>query len=51
VYVEGLVGYLYLERPQDAHRYRTIFEHLQAKALSPRESVNMVAGLRTAYRA
>jgi transcriptional regulator with XRE-family HTH domain len=51
VYVEGLVGYLYLERPQDARRYRTIFELLQAKALSPRESVDRMAELKAAYQA
>lgn len=51
VYVEGLAGYLYLERPQDTHRYRTIFELLQAKALSPRESVDRMAELRVTYQA
>ncbi|MFI5839745.1 helix-turn-helix domain-containing protein [Catenuloplanes sp. NPDC051500] len=35
VFVEGLVGYLYLERPEQLTRYRDVFQWLQATALSP----------------
>ena len=38
VYVEGLVGWIYVERPQDVARYRQIFEHLRTVALTPQES-------------
>ncbi len=35
VYVEGLVGWIYLERPQDIDRYQQVFEHLRTVALNP----------------
>ena len=38
VYVEGLVGWIYVERPQDVARYRQVFEHLRTVALTPQES-------------
>ena len=28
VYVEGLVGWIYIERPQDVARYEQVFDHL-----------------------
>jgi transcriptional regulator with XRE-family HTH domain len=43
VYVEGLVGWIYIERPQDVKRYQTVFERLCAMALSPQESTDLVA--------
>ncbi|MGH3980752.1 MAG: helix-turn-helix domain-containing protein [Pseudonocardiaceae bacterium] len=39
VYVEGLLGNIYLERVNDLERYRRIFDQLRAAALSPRQSV------------
>src|SRR5690242_5816363 len=38
VYVEGLVGWIYVERPQDVARYQQVFEHLRTVALTPQES-------------
>jgi Domain of unknown function (DUF5753) len=38
VYVDTLAGDLFLEADADISRYRTMFEHLQAIALSPRET-------------
>ena len=38
VYVEGLVGWIYVERPQDVARYRQVFEYLRSVALTPQES-------------
>jgi transcriptional regulator with XRE-family HTH domain len=43
VYVEGLVGFMYLERPQDLARYRGVFEQLRIKALTPQESIEMIS--------
>jgi transcriptional regulator with XRE-family HTH domain len=43
VYVEGLVGWIYLERPQDIERYQQVFEHLCTVALSPQESIELLA--------
>jgi hypothetical protein len=43
VYVEGLIGNLYLERPDDFARYREAFEDLRDYALSPRDSVERIA--------
>jgi transcriptional regulator with XRE-family HTH domain len=49
VYVEGLIGFMYLERPQDLARYRGVFEQLQAKALTPQESVELISATGARY--
>ena len=38
VYVDSLAGDLFLEAEADVRRYKLMFEHLQAAALSPRET-------------
>jgi transcriptional regulator with XRE-family HTH domain len=38
VYIDTLAGDLFLEADADIRRYRTMFQHLQAIALSPRET-------------
>jgi transcriptional regulator with XRE-family HTH domain len=43
VFVEGLVSHLYLERPSEIARYREALEYLRDAALSPKDSVNLVA--------
>jgi transcriptional regulator with XRE-family HTH domain len=43
VFVEGLVGRIYLERAQDVARYRDVFERLAEIALSPQESIERIA--------
>lgn len=43
VYVEGLVGWIYLDNPQDLQRYRQVFERLCAIALTPQESIELIA--------
>jgi transcriptional regulator with XRE-family HTH domain len=43
VYVEGLVGQLYLERETDIDRYSHAFDQLRAMALSPAASIDLVA--------
>ncbi len=50
VYVEGLIGSVYLERTDDLKRYREIFNRLQSIALSPRESANLIANLSRSYK-
>lgn len=42
VYVEGLVGWIFLERPDEITRYERVFEQLCDMALTPRESVELV---------
>jgi hypothetical protein len=49
VYVEGLVGFLYLERPQEIARYEQVFDRLQSIALSPRESIELIAKVSAEY--
>lgn len=43
VYVEGLVGWIYIERPQDVERYEHVFDLLQDSALSPKDSIELIA--------
>jgi transcriptional regulator with XRE-family HTH domain len=43
VFVEGLVGSIYLERPEDVERYRRVFERLQEIALSPKDTIDAIA--------
>lgn len=50
VYVEGLVGWIYVERPQDIARYERVFDHLSNIALSPQESIEFVAKVSANYR-
>jgi transcriptional regulator with XRE-family HTH domain len=49
VYVEGLAGNMYLERPQDLHRYELVFERLHDMALNPQESIELIAGMAARY--
>jgi len=50
VFVEGLVGFLYLERADDLERYHTIFDRLQSIALSPKDTINLIAKIRANMR-
>jgi transcriptional regulator with XRE-family HTH domain len=49
VYVEGLIGYVYLERPQDLERYDRVFERLRDTALSPQDSIELMAQTAARY--
>jgi transcriptional regulator with XRE-family HTH domain len=49
VYVEGLVGWIYVERPQDIDRYQQVFEHLRTVALSPQGSIELLARIDAGY--
>lgn len=46
VFVEGLVGSIYLERPEELTRYQQIFERLQTIALSPKDTIALIAEIR-----
>lgn len=42
VYVEGLMGWLFIERVTDISRYVRIFELLRSTALTPKESIELI---------
>ena len=50
VFVEGLVGYIYLEKDPDLARYRKALDHLRAIASSPADSLDLVASVRNRHR-
>jgi hypothetical protein len=50
VYVEGLVGYNYLDRAADIDRYQQVFDHLSSLALNPADSVAMIARVGQDYK-
>jgi hypothetical protein len=50
VFVEGLVGQLYLERTEDIERYEQIFGLLQSIALTEQQSVNLMGNVAAAYK-
>ena len=50
VYVEGLVGWIYLERPQDLTRYTEVFERLLEIALNPQESIELMSRIGAQYK-
>lgn len=43
VYVEGLIGFIYVERSQDVARYERVFGRLREIALSPKRSLEAIA--------
>jgi hypothetical protein len=49
VYVDGLVGQIYLERPQDFDRYKKVFERLWELSLKPAETRNFFVKMRDYY--
>lgn len=50
VYVEGLMGYIYLDRAQDISRYARVFDRLRAVASTPEESARLIAKIRKQYQ-
>lgn len=50
VYVEGLVGQLYLDRSQDLRRYEHVFERLGSLALSQQRSRDLMAQVSGDFR-
>jgi transcriptional regulator with XRE-family HTH domain len=49
VFVEGLIGSVYLDREYDLDRYHAVFQQLQAIALSPKDTADLMASLHHAY--
>jgi transcriptional regulator with XRE-family HTH domain len=49
VYVEGLVGWIYIERPQDVARYEQVFDRLSDSALSPQDSIELIGKVSANY--
>ncbi|HEY1916129.1 MAG TPA: helix-turn-helix transcriptional regulator [Streptosporangiaceae bacterium] len=47
IYIDSMAGELFLEEESDVRRYRLIFEHLRAVAMSPTASKTMVSSLIT----
>lgn len=45
VYIDSMVGDLFLEAEEDIRRYSQIFDHLRAQALSPNDSVALIGAL------
>ena len=45
VYVEGIMGDLYLESVEEVKRYQSAFERIQTIALSPRETLTFISAL------
>jgi transcriptional regulator with XRE-family HTH domain len=50
VYVEGLVGRMWLESPQDAERYKQVFDRLLDMSLSESDSVDLMQKLAAEYK-
>jgi transcriptional regulator with XRE-family HTH domain len=50
VFVEGLIGSVYLERAEDLKRYRKVFERLQSIALSPKDTINAIAKIQAQFQ-
>jgi transcriptional regulator with XRE-family HTH domain len=51
VYAEGLVGYMYRERPDDVRRYKDIFRYLSEIAVPPGDSLELIAKTKARYEA
>jgi transcriptional regulator with XRE-family HTH domain len=49
VYVEGLMGWLYLEREQEVARYGQVLEHLRSVALSPEKTTELIKEISARY--
>jgi transcriptional regulator with XRE-family HTH domain len=45
VYVEALAGELFMEDPEEVRPYAVAFQHLNAVAASPRDTISMIAAL------
>lgn len=45
VFVDGLVGSVYLDKREDLDRYRRVFAHLRTIALSPKDTVQLIADI------
>jgi transcriptional regulator with XRE-family HTH domain len=51
IYVEGLIGFHYLERKEDIQRYQAVFKQLQSMALSSEDSAEFLTQAMGAHQA
>lgn len=49
VYVEGLMGWLFIEKERDVARYEQILEHLREIALDPKETIDLISKIGAQY--
>jgi hypothetical protein len=49
VFVEGLYTNSYQERPEEVDRYREAIEYLTEQSLSPRDSLDLIADIKSAH--
>jgi hypothetical protein len=49
IHAEGLAGQIYLERQQDVDRYQNAFDLLRDMALSPKDTAQLIEGVRSSY--
>lgn len=50
VYVDTLAGDIFLEADEDIRRYKGMFDHLRAGALSPADSARLIASIRDGWK-
>ena len=50
VFVEGMIGSTYLDRPDDLERYHDVFDELRSIALSPKDTSDLIAKLLHVYK-
>jgi transcriptional regulator with XRE-family HTH domain len=50
VFVEGMIGSTYLDRPEDLKRYHGVFSRLQSIALNPEDSSDLIVKLLRVYK-
>jgi transcriptional regulator with XRE-family HTH domain len=50
VFVEGMIGSTYLDRPEDLKRYHDVFRKLQSIALSPKDTSDLIVQLLRSYK-
>jgi transcriptional regulator with XRE-family HTH domain len=50
VYVEGLMGWLFIEKERDVARYEQILEHLREIALDPKETIDLISKIGAQYK-
>lgn len=49
VYIEGVTSDLYLEKPNDVHKYSVMYEHLRAQALNVDQSLQFIQRIAKEY--
>jgi hypothetical protein len=49
VYVEGWMGWLFLERENDVARYMQVFDYLCGIALDPKETIELISEVGARY--